>query len=485
MDMNLNFRKTKIIATIGPSILSSDKVLEEALKVGVDIFRINFSHGTYAEHKNAIEKIRCFSKRLNVYVGILGDISGPKFRIEGVNETKNFYPGNKISIYLGQNKGVKGYWTNIKDFNKTINVGDAIIIGDGDLFLKISSIKGNKIEAIAVSKGAISSKKGITIQHYSPKGKILSEKDKKDIEFAVNNGVDYIAMSFVRNSSDVEDVRKFVSTKSKDIPIISKIETELAIKNLEDIIDKSDGVMVARGDLGIEVPIQTLPIIQKKIIRIANSYGVPVITATQMLKSMTNSPLPSRAEVTDVVNAVLDGSDAVMLSDETTIGQYPVEAIKMLSDLVIEAEKNLNSDLFIKNNIQYLSEDIENIISRTVVETSKNISARAIFTPTSSGKTARYIARFRPYSPIIGITRHLLTYRKLHLLWGVKPLLVDKDYDNILMEMINHIKENSDVYEFREGDNVVITCGYPVHGLPTNLMFVHKVQKDNKNVQNT
>jgi pyruvate kinase len=476
IDFTFGKKNTRIIATVGPSLLI-DNNIDKAIKAGVDIFRINFSHGNYSEYTSTINSIRKASDKHKKSIAILGDLSGPKIRIAGIDKPVNLNKGDIFRIYTGggsytQYDGKYGK-LNIDQFYGKIKKDSTIIVGDGELFLKVVSVGDNYIDASASKNGVIGPGKGITIPNITPKLDVPNEKDKKDIKFAINSKIDYLAISFVKRSEDIDNVKAYMKKLNADIPIISKIEMKEAIENIDDIVKKSDAIMVARGDLGIEIPIKHLPIIQKKIITTSNNAGKPVITATQMLKSMVNYPMPTRAEVTDVVNAVLDGSDAVMLSEESAMGSYPIEAINMMYDLVNEGEKIINNDKFIVESTQYAS-DIENLISRMVVDTTKNIKVKAIIAPTSSGRTAQLISRFRLDIPIIAITRHDKTFKKLLLSWGVHPIKIDKEYINGIDEILDITALLAKHYRFKDGDNIIITGGYPLRGTPTNLLYIYK-----------
>ncbi len=472
INLNENYKRTKIIATIGPSTNSYDAIYR-LIKAGANGLRLNFSHGTHQEKEQQINWIREASKELKKPVSIIQDLQGPKIRLGDFNGVIELSK-NQV-VVLGVNGDyLKDHVIPIQfDLTKKLKRGDRLFIFDGRVKGIVQSVKEKLIYLKIENGGQILSRKGINLPDTDLGSEVITSKDRADLVFGSIHDIDYVAQSFVQNVDNVRSLKKILTSLNSRAKVIVKFETKMATLNIPEIISEADGAMVARGDLGIEIPIKHLPIIQKKIITTSNNAGKPVITATQMLKSMVNYPMPTRAEVTDVVNAVLDGSDAVMLSEESAMGSYPIEAINMMYDLVNEGEKIINNDKFIVESTQYAS-DIENLISRMVVDTTKNIKVKAIIAPTSSGRTAQLISRFRLDIPIIAITRHDKTFKKLLLSWGVHPIKIDKEYINGIDEILDITALLAKHYRFKDGDNIIITGGYPLRGTPTNLLYIYK-----------
>ena len=440
----MNFiKKTKIVATLGPAT-SSKKIIEKMLLSGVNVFRINFSHADYSEITKNIEMIRSIDRKLQLNTAILADLQGPKLRIGKIKEGTIVNPGEKVlfktdSSFEGNDK--KAYM-NYKNFPKDVTKGERILLDDGKLIFEIiNTNKNNEVEAKVIQGGEFKSNKGVNLPNTKISLPALTEKDIKDAEFIFSQDIDWIALSFVRNSQDIIDLKQLMAKHlERKIPIIAKIEKPEAIENIEKIIAYSDGIMVARGDLGVEVPAQEVPLIQKNLVRLAKKGRIPIIIATQMMESMIDSLTPSRAEVNDVANSVMDGADAVMLSGETSVGKYPVEVINTMSNILISVENSelidvphspptIRTKRFVTKSICYHAAHLAN-----------DINAKAICTLTNSGYTGFQISAWRPKSHVLVFTSNKKILNQLNLLWGVKTFY----YNNLkstdkTVEEINQI----------------------------------------------
>ena len=469
-------RKTKIVCTIGPAS-ESPQTLEALIKAGMNVARLNFSHGTHAEHLRKIESIREIADRFRQPVAILQDLAGPKIRIgkmkEGGAELRR---GEKFLLTNRQIMGdEKGASVSYPSLPGEVKPGDRILLADGTIELQVLGSDGQDIECRVVVGGILTSHKGINL----PTGTILAaaftKKDHEDLLFGLQQGVDLVGLSFVRDASDIEAVKKFLKKESADIHVIAKIERKEALENIDAILLAADGIMVARGDLGMETPLEKIPHVQKMLIRKANGSGKPVITATQMLRSMVDHTQPTRAEVTDVVNAIYDGTDAIMLSEETAIGRFPVEAVQMMAKIAQAAEEEFPFDQFLMREPGGET-DLPRAISRAASLLAEAVRAVAIVTPTESGSTARWVSRLRPRQPILALSRHLSTIRRLNLCWGVYPVLVSdwKDTDDMLERSKKMPKE---LGMASVGDRIVIIAGVPISIRGTsNLIKVEVVE---------
>ena len=415
-------RRTKIVATVGPATLQPE-ILRQLIKAGATTLRINFSHGTQQDHQKAIRLIRQTAFELDQPVGILQDLQGPKIRLGKFVEGKiNLKKGDSYILTSRQvecNQEI-GYISYNK-LAQEVPENATILLDDGKVEMKVLKIdKANQdLHCQVVVGGPLSSNKGVNFPGVCLSVKALTQKDREDLMFGLDQGVDWIALSFVRNPQDILEIKDLISSAGKSIPVIAKIEKHEAIEQMDAILSLCDGVMVARGDLGVELPAEDVPILQKRLIVTANRLGIPVITATQMLDSMVNNPRPTRAEVSDVANAILDGTDAVMLSNETAVGNYPVEAVETMATIArrIEQEQQIN-------NFKRTKRSITHAISAAVGQIASQLDAAAIMTLTKTGATARNVSKFRPKTPILAITPHVYVSRRLQLVWGVKPLLV-------------------------------------------------------------
>ncbi|TSC71058.1 MAG: pyruvate kinase [Parcubacteria group bacterium Gr01-1014_49] len=463
--MPLQAKKTKIVATIGPASESPD-VLCALVEAGMNVARLNMSHGDHAEQGARVKNIRSLAKKLGTPIAILLDLSGPKIRTgEYTTERITIEEGKEIILTSEEIVGDAGrLYVNYPKLPQEVKEGSVIMLDDGKKKLVVERVEGTEIHCRVVVGGELKSKRGINVPGAYLSISCITEKDMHDLAFGVENEVDMIALSFVRRADDVLQLKSLLKEKGKEIPVIVKIETQEAIDNLSEILAVADGAMVARGDLAVEVPAEQVPLLQKRIIREANALGKPVITATQMLESMIQSPVPTRAEVSDIANAIFDGTDAVMLSEESTLGKYPVEAVKMMSRIAETVEASL-----LKASTGMLVPDS---ISTSGVETAEHIDAAAIVTLTESGDSARKLARFKPASPIIALSPNPKTVEQLTLVRGVYPFLADagKTTDEVIAFVSHFLYEK---HLAKTGDRIVITAGLKF-GMPgsTNMLCV-------------
>ncbi len=469
-------RKTKIICTIGPAS-ESPQALEALIRAGMNVARLNFSHGTHEEHLGKIATLRHLSDRLKQPVAILQDLAGPKIRVGEVKEGgielrrgEEFLLTNRK--VMGDERGASVTYPSLP---REVKPKDMILLADGTIELQVVESNGQDIQCQVVVGGVLTSHKGINVPTGTILARTFTEKDRDDLLFGIQNGVDLVSLSYVRDGRDIDAVKMVLKEKSADIPVIAKIERKEALEKIDEILSVADGVMVARGDLGVETPLEKIPNVQKMLIRKANAIGKPVITATQMLRSMIDNTRPTRAEVTDVVNAIYDGTDAVMLSEETAVGRFPVEAVEMMAKIARSAEEEFPFDQFLRSESNP-ERALPQAISHAAAYLAEKVGASAIITPTESGSTAQWVARLRPRQPILALSRHLATVRRLNLSWGVKPILVEgwKDTDEMLEGSKRIPKELGIAFP---GDRVVIIAGVPigVRGT-TNLIKVEIVE---------
>lgn len=460
-------QKTKIVCTIGPSS-EEKKILKKMILAGMDVVRLNFSHGNYKEFSKIIKNIRQLSKELNHPIAVLQDLAGPKFRIGKIkNEPLILKRGQ--TIILSKKESTNSISVNEPKLINALKIKDIIFLDDGTKKLKVIKKYKNKLKAKVLIGGKLFSHKGINVPNLNIKISAITKKDLKDIKFGISKNVDYIALSFVRSEKDIKKLKKLI--KGKNIKIIAKIETSQALKNLNEIIKETDAVMVARGDLGIEIPIAKVPIIQRKIIEKSNAYGKPVIVATQMLKSMTESPFPTRAEVNDISSAVLDKADAVMLSEETSTGKYPLETVKIMNDVIRETEKKLKEEV-IKLKIE--DEKLLSIASG-IREMAHKINSKVIAVFTESGKSAQVISSLKIPKIILAFTPHLKTYNQLSLNYGILSIKIPhlksfKEMKKIAEKSISFLKLA------KRNDKFLIVAGIPFNKIgSTNLIFVENL----------
>lgn len=469
-------RKTKIVCTIGPAS-EPPQVIEALITTGMNVARLNFSHGTHEDHLRKIVAIRQIAERLKRPVAILQDLAGPKIRVGKIKEGGvELRRGEKFILthreIIGDEKGASVTYPSLPN---EVKPGDRILLSDGTIELQVLKSDGQEIQCEVVVGGVLTSNKGINLPTGTILAKSFTEKDHEDLLFGIQNGIDLIGLSYVKGASDIEAVKRFLKKESADIPVIAKIERKEALDQIDEILLASEGIMVARGDLGMETPIEKIPTVQKMLIRKANALGKPVITATQMLRSMVDHTQPSRAEVTDVVNAIFDGTDAIMLSEETASGRFPVEALQMMDKIARAAEEEFPFDQFLKQGFDGIT-DLPQAISNAASFLAEQVRAVAIITPTESGSTARWVSRLRPRQPILALSRHLSTVRNLNLCWGVHPFLVSewKDTDEMLERSKRIPKE---IGLASVGERIIIIAGVPI-SIPgtTNLIKAEIVE---------
>ncbi len=473
-------KKTKIVATIGPTS-ESEVILEKLVKAGMNVCRLNFSHGTHEEHAMKVRNIHSVAEKLGVSIAILQDLSGPKIRIGDFYQERVMLKND--SIFTLTTKQCVGdetkVFVNYKALPKEIKKGDAILLDDGKKRLQVLSVSGDEIKCRVIVGGETKGRRGVNLPGVSLKISCLTPKDKNDIIFGLEHRVDYMALSFVRRASDVRELRAILTKNKSTIKIIAKIETHEAIENIDAIIAEADGIMVARGDLAVEVPAEEVPILQKMIIKKCNVAGKPVIVATQMMESMIKSPVPTRAEVSDVANSILDGADAVMLSEESALGEYPVETVSMMSKVALMVEKNYPHREALYGNIfnpdKVASEGYKGVVDAVTfaaVSTASAVGAVAIIALTESGLTARMISRFRPKQPIIVMSARRHTIEELVLSFGCYPVRVEKLHavDEMVKEVRSFVLANKFA---KKGDKVVVAAGIPFgHIGGTNTLLV-------------
>jgi pyruvate kinase len=469
-------RRTKIVCTLGPAVDGPGQLALLA-QAGMDVARLNFSHGTYDEHRARYDAVRAAAAETGKCLAVLQDLCGPKIRVGNVANgtrlrqdaqftlTTRDVPGNEEAVHLP-----------VPEMFVAVRPGDRLLLDDGLLELVVTEKTDTDLVTRVVTGGTLGSKKGISAPGVPLDIPAVTEKDEADVRFGLGLGVDYVALSFVGQAADVHRLRRIMEDAGRVVPIIVKIEKPQAVENLDEILAAADGAMVARGDLGVEMPVEQMPAVQKHLIRACNRLGKPVITATQMLDSMIRNPRPTRAEVTDIANAVLDGTDAVMLSGETAVGAYPFDAVRTMARIAEFAEEGMDySRLFDERRVQYGAETVTDAIAEAVATIAHDRAAAAILCSTSSGNTARQLAKYRPKCPILAGTASEDTYRQMALSWGVRPMLVPfpDDTDGMIR---NTVEAAVGADLVADGDFVVMTAGTPI-GVPgsTNLIKAHTI----------
>lgn len=474
--MNLAERRAKIVCTIGPATNNAE-ALEKLIKVGMSVARLNFSHGEHEKHLEVIQAIREISKRLSAPVTILQDLQGPKVRV-GKFENKQIMlqSGQSVQVTTKKILGKEGLIpSDFEHLIESCKVGTRILLDDGLLELEVTNLDDSEtLTATVIHGGTLKDRKGMNLPGSNLPIPSMTEKDHQDLLFGLSNQVDYVALSFVRTAQDILDLKQIIHNKKSQAKVICKIEMLEAIEHLEEIIRVSDAVMVARGDLAIEVGQSRLPGLQKRIIRLANQLGKPVITATQMLDSMVENPRPTRAEITDVANAVLDGSDALMLSAETASGKFPYACVSTMHEIIIEVERNQEKYNKLSLDDQFLS--VPASIGASSCLSAMKLNVKAIVCLTTTGKTAQIIASYRPKSRIIAVTNEIDVLNQLELVWGMQTLHIEqyKTFDDVLQRVEKVLIQYGLA---KVGDRIVITLGLPVDQNPkTNTMFVHELR---------
>ena len=477
-------RKTKIVCTLGPAT-EDDAILRAMIQAGMNVARLNFSHGTYEGHAQNIRRIRALSAELHTPVGIMLDTKGPEIRLKTFRDHRvTLQKGQLFTLCTGDVEGDAEHVSiTYADLPADVQPGTTILIDDGLVAFEVEEIKnGTDIVCKALNGGPLSNRKSINVPGIKLNMKFVSDKDREDIEFGLSQGIDFIAASFTRSAQDVRDIKEILKAHGKeDVEIICKIENMEGVNNVPEILDEANGIMVARGDLGVEVPFEELPEIQKSIIKTCISRGKRVVTATQMLESMAKNPRPTRAEVSDVANAVYDGTSAIMLSGETSVGKYPVETVRTMSRIAENAEKTIHYDRRRVTRLEFQNMNVDGdmktlAISHATCSTSADLGVKGIVAFTESGSTARAVSTYRPGAPIIAATPSEKTFNRLTMSWGVKPILVEKRPQS--GTELYHLSEKAAVtaLDLRVGDVITITAGMPVGEVYyTNTLRVHEL----------
>lgn len=476
-----NTKKTKIVATIGPAT-SSEEMLAKLLQEGLNVMRINFSHGDFAEHQVKIDNLKKAIKKTGIVAAVMQDLGGPKIRIgdfeKGVIVLKE---GQEFTLttdkVVGNEERVS---VNYAPLPKEIKKGGFILLHDGKKKLEVVDIKGNNIVCKVIVGGEIKNKRGINLPGAHLSISSLTDKDKKDLEFGIKNKVDFVAFSFVRRASDIKELRAMLDKANrKDTKIIAKVEDVEGLENIDEIISLVDGVMIARGDMAIEIGAENVPMVQKSIIKKCNELGKIVITATHMLESMIKSPVPTRAEVSDIANAIIDGTDAIMLSEETALGEYPIESVKLMNKVA----QKIENDIIYKEQVvdmqqkkhSMISNNIADAVTNEVVDIANAVGAKAIISLTQSGFTARMIARYKPLQTHIAMTPNVITHNQLLFTFGVTPVIIKKV--NTMPEIVAVAKSYCVKNKIaQKGENIVIAIGMPFgKKISTNMILVEKI----------
>lgn len=471
-------RKTKIVCTIGPAS-ESEEMLEKLMNAGMNVARLNFSHGSHEEYKARIDTIRKVAKRLNKTIGLLLDTKGPEIRTHNMKDGLIVLEkGKEVIVSMNEVEGTpEKFSVTYENLINDVNIGSYILLDDGLVELQVKEINKDKgeVKCDILNTGELKNKKGVNLPGVKVNLPGITDKDADDIRFGIKENVDFIAASFVRRPSDVLDIRQILEEEKAEITIFPKIENQEGIDNIEEILEVSDGLMVARGDMGVEIPPESVPMVQKDLIRKCNKLGKPVITATQMLDSMQRNPRATRAEASDVANAIYDGTDAVMLSGETAAGQYPEEAVKTMRNIAVSAEAAQDYKKLLSDRTKLVETSLVNAIGVSVAHTALNLNVKAIVAATESGSTARTISKYRPHSDIIAVTPSEKTARQCAIVWGVNPVVKEgrKTTDALLNNAVATAVETGRV---SNGDLIIITAGVPTGEKgTTNMMKIHLV----------
>jgi pyruvate kinase len=476
---NLLRKRTKIVCTLGPAT-DSASLIERLIRSGMNVARFNLSHGTHDSHTRTISTVRGISERLRVEVAILVDLPGPKYRTGKLKQGKaTLKKGALVTLTI---RDVKGDETlvpvNLPNLPQDVKLGDTVLLDDGAMQLKVVEKTTSEVRCKVIAGGTLTERRGLVVPGMPTSGPFVTDALSEHILFSTQQKADYLAISFVSSAEDVSRVKDLLRQQGSDIPIISKIERGQAVRNFDDILSVSDGIMVARGDLGVDIPLERVPLVQKEIIRKCNRGGKPVITATQMLESMVNAARPTRAEVTDVANAIFDGTDAVMLSAETSVGKYPLASARIMARIALETERKLPYDLMLTERASWLERETDELISYNACHTAAALRAKAIVAYTQSGSTAKRVSKYRPRSPIVGITPDEAICGRLLLHWGVYPIHVDKVPSTVDLMFSSAVQHAKSLGLARVGDLIVITGGVPVGTAgATNLLKVERVQQ--------
>jgi pyruvate kinase len=469
-------RKTKMVFTIGPAS-DSENMLEKLILAGMNIARLNFSHGNNDEHARSIEKIRCISSRLGFPVAILQDLPGPKVRTGILKKPEvSLKEGDEFTLSVRKLVGDEHIVSlNLPTFSADVKMGDTIFLNDGAINLQVLETTATDVKCKVINGGVLSAEKGVNVPGVRLNVESVTEQDFNHLRFGLEHGVDFVALSFVREAADIIGVKRFLRDKNVSVPLIAKIEKHEAVDNIDEIIAEADGIMVARGDLGVEIPLRKVPMVQKNIISKCNRLGKPVIVATQMLESMMNSPRPTRAEASDVANAILDGTDAVMLSGETAAGRFPEESALVMRQIAFEIDLALPYHRILSEKADTIIPQTDDAISYAACHIAEQLGAKAIIAYTTSGSTAQRVAKYRPETPILAITTSDSISRKLSLYWGVYALRTGTcaSIEEVFLQGTQLAVESGLAVK---GDLIVVTAGVPL-GTPgnTNMLKVQRV----------
>lgn len=470
-------RKTKIICTIGPAC-ENEETLTQMCEAGMNVARLNFSHGTFEDHQKKIDLVKNVREKLDLPIAIMLDTKGPEYRIKTFENKKiELQDGDSFTLttedIIGNQERVSVTYENLTN---ELKPGDTVLINNGLVILTVDKIKGNDVKCTVVAGGTLSDRKSMNFPNKVMKNEYLSEQDKEDLLFGIKNDVDFVAASFVSNKSDMQALRTFLDENGgSDIDIIAKIENRAGVDNIDEICEIANGVMVARGDLGVEIPFIEVPAVQKYLINRCRLLGKRVITATEMLESMIHNPRPTRAEISDVANAVYDGTSAIMLSGESAAGKYPVASVKNMAEIAEFTEKNIDYEEWFYNTDYKIKSNID-AISHATCAMAMDVKAKCIVVSSISGTTARLVSRFRCPVDIIGMTTSDRAWRKLNLSWGVTPILSEQ-FDSVDVMFYYAMHHAKDIYNLDKGDNVVLTGG-KINGTSgnTNTIRVEEVR---------
>ncbi len=469
-------RRTKIVATVGPASREPG-VLWALISAGADVLRLNFSHGTAEEHAENIRRIRDAAAAVGREVGILGDLPGPKLRLDDLgHDVVVLHSGDEVALTTlggeGSRERLPVAWSGLP---RAVDAGDHVYLADGRVRLRALRVTETDVHCEVEAGGAVTSHQGVNLPGATTALPAAGADDLNWVDFACEHGVDLLAVSFVREAADLDPVFERLAERGSDIPLIAKIEKPQAAENAEEIVKAaSSGIMVARGDLGIELPIAKVPVVQKRLLKLAGHHSKPSVTATQMLASMTATPRPTRAEVTDVANAIYDGTDAVMLSEETAVGEHPIESVRIMDQIARETEQDLPYEDWLVNRTANKGNEIADSVAQGAVAATHNLGLAALVVPTRSGRTARLVSAFRPRVPVLAITPRLETVRRLNLLFGVRTEL-SEDWGSLRMLLDQCAIAARDSGIATSGDLIGITAGLPEQELGTNLFEVHRV----------
>jgi pyruvate kinase len=472
------WRRTKIVATVGPATASADRI-RALIEAGVDVMRFNFSHGTRDEHLRRIQLVRQCSAELGRPVAVLQDLQGPKIRVGGLQDHRPVLLEEGRELVIGaepEGGTAERLSTTYPELVREVREGDRILLADGELELAVTAVGPHEVRARVVRGGLLEEHKGINLPGVPLRAPALTDKDVEDLRFGLEAGVDFVALSFVRTAEDVVRARQLMEEAGRTVPVIAKLEKAEAVDHLDEILEASDGVMVARGDLGVELAPERVPTLQKHIIRRANELGIPVITATQMLESMVDHPRPTRAEASDVANAILDGTDAVMLSAETAVGRYPVQAVRMMDRIAVEVEAS-SPQLYQPARHHERRLGIAEAVAAAACRLGHDLRAKAIVVITRSGRTAQLVSKNRPAEPIVALTEEESVARSLSLWWGVHPVVTEfrEDTDAMLAHAEDELLRRGLV---EPGDVLVVTGSAPIIARGrTNFVKVHRVRR--------